>query len=100
MWELVQTYGSWFLFVLFVMLMLRIHGGMDHDQHGQQTTPDQTPPKAKAAPESGPHPTNGGAAELAVRRPSPWALLIWFAVWIGSSFSKWGRSQRPWVEYW
>ena len=102
MWELIQTYGSWFLFVVFIMLMLRMHGGgTDHGQHGEHAPANQTPPKGAAARASGPKPTGGGAAELAIRRPSPWALLVWFAVWIGIMaffYRPTGQAEQPLVD--
>ena len=47
------------------------------------------------------HATGGGAAEFAIRRPSPWALLVWFAVWIGIMaffYRPTGQAERPLVD--
>ena len=106
--EFVQTYGSWFLFVLFIMLILRLHsGGMGHGQHGQPTPPERTGTPEQAGPEPRPAPAIGsssapGATEaVAPRRPNPWFLLFWFAAWFGLMallYRPTQQAERPLVD--
>lgn len=50
MCELIQTSGSWLLFVVFIILMLHMHGGgMDDGPEGEHAPPSQTPLKDTAA---------------------------------------------------
>lgn len=58
MWEFLQTYGIWILFIVLFVLMMRMHGGgmhgggmgggcgmgMGHDQHDQQSNRQRVVP--------------------------------------------------------
>ncbi len=59
MWEFLQTYGIWILFIVFFVLMMRMHGmgggcGMGHDEHSnrQRAVPlrDEYPDAQRTAP--------------------------------------------------
>ncbi len=51
MWQFLQTYGIWILFIIFLVLMMRMHGmvggcgmGMDHDREDEHSNRQGTVP--------------------------------------------------------
>jgi hypothetical protein len=106
--DFLQTYGSWFLFVLFIMLVLRMHGGgMGHGQHGEPAPPERpgarerARPEPRPAPAAGTPPASGVADAVTPRRQNPWFLLFWFAAWFGLMallYRPTQQAERPLVD--
>lgn len=65
-WEFFQDYGSWMVFGVLLVFMLRMHAvggcGMGHGQHGEHSSAKPRPTDANADPRSGTSmPTGRGA---------------------------------------
>ncbi len=54
MWEFLQAYGTWILFGVFFVFMLRMHTsggcGMAHEQHSDPSTTKRAPAEPVAEP--------------------------------------------------
>lgn len=91
--EFLNTYGLWIMWAVFIVLMMRMHGGhgMRHGQQTDEVTGDPTATEQNgrhgdaAAPGHQPALAGQAGPTGAVARrglPSPWAWLVWLALWV------------------